>query len=195
MRNIILILIIASFTCCTSKRYLLTDRTAAKKHLAKFINELEGQGEITKRPLVIIDGLPYGFEDLKETKIPLCKDDIYKIDYLSKDSKGAKSIYGERGKNGVLLILTKMSQERLKEKPMGNGKILFLVGDRRITQEELENIDPNGIDSIQVIKDLDTISKYTTEDYEGVVIIIMKESVTKSKASQLPTNHNKEVKK
>ncbi len=78
--------------------------------------------------MVVIDGLVFSYENLKVNRIPLSKDDIFKIDYLSKYSEGAKNLYGERGKNGILIILTKKLQERIQgksTKSITDSKILF----------------------------------------------------------------------
>jgi|WetSurMetagenome_2_1015567.scaffolds.fasta_scaffold39091_4 hypothetical protein len=184
MRKVLLFLIVGILVGCTSKRYLLTDNNRDKKYLIEYIKDLKKQGKISNRPLIIIDGLAFGYENLKVNKIPLSKADIFKIDYLLKDSEVATNVYGERGKNGVLLISTKKSQDGFHEKStksLSDSKVLFLIGDRQITQEELQKIDPNNIESIEVIKEKNSVSKYTSDDYDGVVIIIMKKEKTKDK--------------
>jgi tetratricopeptide (TPR) repeat protein len=57
---------------------------------------------------------------------------------------------------------------------LSDPKILFLIGDRQISQEELQTIDPNDIESIEVIKEKSNVSKYTSDNFDGVVIITMK---------------------
>ena len=52
--------------------------------------------------------------------------------------------------------------------------MLFLIDGKKTTQEEIEKIDPNDIEEITVIKNNEEISKYTTENYDGVVLIKMK---------------------
>jgi len=182
MRKYLLILIVGLIVSCSSNRYLLTDNNQDKRYLIDYIKDLENQGKVTDKPMVVIDGLAFGYENLKVNKIPLSKNDIFKIDYLSKDSEVVKQIYGERGTGGVLLILTKKSQERLQEKStktIDDSKVLFLVGDQQITQEELQKIDPNDIESIEVIKENESVRYYTSEDYDGVVIITMKKDKKK----------------
>lgn len=219
MRNILLILIFGFIASCSSGRYLLTDNNRDKKYLIDYIKDLENQGKITDKPLIVIDGLAFGYENLKANKLPLSKDDIFKIDCLSKDNEGATNIYGEGGRNGVLLILTKKSQEVFQEKSskpltdkesfqenssksisdqesfqekssesitdkeriqekssksLEDSKLLFLMGDKQITQEEFQKIDLHDIVSIEVLKDKDSMRKYTSEDYDGIVIITMK---------------------
>jgi tetratricopeptide (TPR) repeat protein len=59
-------------------------------------------------------------------------------------------------------------------KSLPDANVLFLIGDRQISKEELQTIDPNDIESIEVIKDKSIVSKYTTDNYDGVIIITMK---------------------
>jgi hypothetical protein len=184
MRKYLLILFAGLIISCSTNRYLLTDNNQDKRYLIDYIKDLEKQGKITNKPMIVIDGIAFGYENLKVNKIPLSKDDIFKIDFLSKDSEGAKNIYGERGTNGVLLVLTKKSQERLQEKSaksIDDSKVLFLIGDKQITQEELQKIDPMDIESIDVIKEKESVKKYTSEDYDGVVIITMKKDKRKKR--------------
>ncbi|TLX73740.1 hypothetical protein E9993_14880 [Labilibacter sediminis] len=188
MKNLLLIITLGFLTSCTSTRYFLNDENQDKKYLVNYIKDLDG--EITEKPLIIIDGFAYDYESLKVNKIPLSKDEIHKLDYLSKDSKGAINIYGERGKNGVVLILSKKSQERLQEKSaatLNNSKVLFLIGDKEISQEDLNRINPNDIESIEVIKEKESVSKFTSKDYDGVVIININSRISNA---QLPTNRN-----
>jgi hypothetical protein len=155
-----------------------------KDSLDSYISEFEKQEKITNSPLLVIDGFAIDYSDYKKKNQPLLKSEIKQIDYLSKDSEGAINIYGERGKNGVLLIMTYKSQENLQEntsKSLADSKVLFLIGSRQISQEELQKIDPKDIISIDVIKDKDSIKNYTSEDYDGIVIITMKEKNKKKK--------------
>lgn len=184
MRKYLLILIAGLIVSCSTNRYLLIGNNQDKRYLIDYIDDLENQGKLTNKPMVVIDGLALGYENLKVNRIPLSKNDIFKIDYLSKDSEGAKNIYGERGTNGVLLILSKKSQDRLQEKStksVTDSKVLFLLGDQPISQEELQKIDPMDIESIDVIKEKESVKKYTSEDYDGVVIITMKKDKKKDK--------------
>lgn len=57
------------------------------------------------RPLVIVDGVPVGYR-LEEINA----DDIESLSILTE--KTATDIYGERGKNGVILITTKKDKEK-----------------------------------------------------------------------------------
>ncbi|MBT33395.1 MAG: hypothetical protein CMO01_27350 [Thalassobius sp.] len=59
-------------------------------------------------------------------------------------------------------------------KESSESNILCLVGDQQITREEMDNIDVDKIETIEIIKDKDKIRKYTSENYDGIIIINMK---------------------
>jgi hypothetical protein len=61
---------------------------------------------------------------------------------------------------------------------------LFILGEEEIKQEQLSKIDPNQINSIQVIKDSTGVVKYGDKAKFGVVIIEMKNP--KFKLKQAP---------
>ncbi len=63
----------------------------------------KGNGDV-KTPLMIVDGTPLPYTSLKDTSL-LKPSDIKSISVL-KDS-AATAIYGDRGKNGVLVVTTK----------------------------------------------------------------------------------------
>jgi hypothetical protein len=173
MKIATLILVMFFLTSCFSTKKATTDKTNDTDYIAQYISEIESQDKISNSPLIVIDGFAIDYADYKEESHHLSKSNIKQIDFLSKDSKTAINIYGERARGGVLLITTKNIQEK-SAKTIDDSKVLFLLGDKQITQEELEKLDPNDIESIDVIKNTDDIKKYTKEDYDGVVIINMK---------------------
>lgn len=56
----------------------------------------------------------------------------------------------------------------------GNNNVLYLLGDKAITQSEMEKLDPNEIESVEVIKEKEKIKNYTVGNYDGVIIINLK---------------------
>jgi len=91
---------------------------------------------------------------------------------LSKDSRGAE-IYGNSGKDGVVLIITNEIQEKSAVTSSEN-KILFIVDGKQISQSESDMLVPENIESLEVIKEKKGIKKYTKKNYDGVVIIKLK---------------------
>lgn len=174
MKNILKFsLLILLATACTSNRYLLTDKGADKKFLIDFIKELSARGEISKQPLLVVDGVPKRFtKELKDEKLELSKGQIASVDRLKQNK--AEGIYGEEAKGGVLLISTK-AKEYEKNLPFDKKKVLYLIGNKEFSYEELMKINPNDIMSITVVKGKEDMKPYTTKDYEGVIIIQLKE--------------------
>lgn len=185
MNKLILTLFVVAIVGCSTNRYVLTDNNTDRKYLKEYINKLAKEGEISNKPLVVVDGLAYSYRYLKTEKLQINKADINKIEVLPKNNEKAIKIFGEKGRNGTLLISTNKAQEKVA-KTISDGKILYLIGDRPITQEELKTISPNDIDAIKVIKDRLEVSKYASDEYDGVVIITLKKKpeVIQEKASK-----------
>ncbi len=159
----------------TPNQSLLAGPHKTGKYLADTIRSLKHQGVITRHPLVVVDGSVLG-TNYVENKIP-AKSDIDKITYFAKGSKEATTLYGEQGKNGVVLITTKKAQAQLQTKFAPGpafGKTLYLVDHRPISYEQLKNINAKDIASISVIKNKGAIALYTSGDYDGVVVITLK---------------------
>lgn len=160
---------------CSHAPYQLADNGKDKNYLIRYIANLEKKGEMTDRPLLIIDGFVHTYEELKEGPIPLRREDISQVDHLGIGSEAAINIYGEMGREGVLLVRTRRS-ENASDQSADESHVLILVGNRPVSPQELDQIDPDDIEEIEVIKNQREIKKYTEEDYDGVVIIRMKKS-------------------
>ncbi|MEZ4855227.1 MAG: hypothetical protein R2812_01975 [Gelidibacter sp.] len=204
--------------------------------LIRKINEAKTNGELTSnKPIIVVDGKPkrYHFE-LKENKLDFYKSDIKKIDILKNDV-GIR-IYGEFAKKGVVVITTKnldkeaetsltslvknknvlifldgneatnddiqkvdpndvdtvevLKKEAAKKlfpdkdldgliyiktkKPFLKANILFLVDNKETDKDQVMSIDPKDIQSLTVIKDKEAMKKYTQKEYDGIVVIEMK---------------------
>ena len=130
-----LLLIGLIISSCSTNRYLLLDKGKDKYFLANKIKEMAKNGDISKRPIIVIDGEPYRYDyELKNAKLKISKDDIKQIDRVKLDV-GIK-IYGEAGKNGVLLITTK-SDTTTVSKSFDKSKVLILLEDKEISKEEM----------------------------------------------------------
>jgi serpin B len=73
--------------------------------------------------------------------------------------------------------LTKNLENRMQEKfSTGNGYRgpLYVVDKKVITEAELKAINPKDIESMEVLKKKEEISKYSTGKYDGVIIITLK---------------------
>jgi hypothetical protein len=98
----ILVLLISG---CSSNRYLLTDKGKDKRFLIETIKEYSKKGKISKKPIIVVNGVPNRFDyELKNKKLQLSKADIKKIESLKNDV-GIR-IYGDYAKGGVLVVTT-----------------------------------------------------------------------------------------
>jgi len=149
---------------------------------------ISATGGLTGQPIYFVDGVETTF--LNE----LSQDSIESISVLK--DKSATALYGEKGKNGVILITTKKYGQNNKSgnvyvnssallgnpAPFGSatGKAnqpLIIVNGTESGQS-LNNIDPATIESVNVLKDKEAIKKYGEKGKNGVIEIITKAKYT-----------------
>ena len=129
-----------------------------------------------KAPLYIIDG--------KETDAAAMKNFDQKLITTVDVMKGQKAIaiYGDKAKNGVVKISTaksgnRVGGEKVIIKTTKPGNPLIYVDGKPITQEEMNLLKPNDIESVNVLKGESAIKKYGNKGSEGVIEIVMKKAV------------------
>ena len=88
--------------------------------------------------LIIVDGKETAFNDISNLKA----DEIASMEIYKAESKVAKS-YGEKGKNGVMMITTKTN------KTLGN---IYFIDGERVKKEDVDKLSPNKIASMNVSK-------------------------------------------
>jgi hypothetical protein len=66
------------------------------------------------------------------------------------------------------------SNSEAKNLKLDDKRVLILVDGKETTSAELNAIDVNKIDSMSVIKGVDEVKKFTTKDYEGVIVVSLK---------------------
>jgi hypothetical protein len=113
-------------------------------------------------PLFIVDGKEAGADTLKM----LNPNRILWIKVL-KDSAGIRD-YGEKGKNGVILIHSKGSSEKVGLLPIGP---LYIVDGREIGRDSVSLLDNKDIESITVLKDSVNVVKYGEKARDGVILV------------------------
>jgi TonB-dependent SusC/RagA subfamily outer membrane receptor len=88
-----------------------TTRTKAKTDTLGIGIDVLIKGELGEgKPLIVIDGIVYTDQDILNSLNP---DDIDSISILKEET--AVRIYGEKGKNGVIIITTKSNKEKNKK--------------------------------------------------------------------------------
>jgi len=112
----------------------------------------------TTNPLYIVDGKE---TDSIESLLP---ENIESISVLKDQS--AVSTYGEKGKNGVILITTKHYQSVKVNPP------LYIVDGKET--DNIESLLPDNIESISILKEQSAVNTYGEKGKNGVVIITTK---------------------
>jgi hypothetical protein len=62
--------------------------------------------------------------------------------------------------------------KKMKEEQKSN--VLYILDGKEISQNTLKKINPDDIASMDVIKNAESIKKYTQKKYDGVVVIYLK---------------------
>jgi len=171
MKNIIIITFSILLTSCgVSNHYVLEN---SNPFLIDYIKkERKTNPDITKKPLIVIDGKPYRYDvELKKNPINLQETDISSINVLKKEI-GIR-IYGEYGENGVFIITTKnYKTEKSKEKEPLPDNIFITLDGNEVKKEFLDSINPNDIYSFTVLKGKAVKKAYPNKNYNGVITII-----------------------
>ena len=146
---------------CANNRYLLIDKGKDKRFLVEAIDKAAKTGETSRKPLIVVDGIPYRYtKELKKERLQLEKKDIKQIDIIKKDA--AIKIYGDEANRGLVLITAKTSPVN-DSKSIDKSKVLFLLEGKEISKSEMEKIDPNDVESIDVIKDKEKLKQIIKE--------------------------------
>ena len=120
---------------------------------------------------------PIYFVDGKEFKgdISTISSDVIKSISVLKD-QNAIDIYGEKGKNGVVLIKTKKAYGAAKVDVRGfdnkNKPLVFV--DNKEYKDDISTISPDSIESVSVFKGESAIEKYGKKGKNGVVLVTTK---------------------
>ena len=137
------------------------------------IREKEGENVIGIRtpdgmqPLLIVDGKRTSEEELKGIN----PKEIKSIDVLKNET--STFLYGEDGKNGVVLITMKKPAQHAIISTHGlKGKPLIVVDEKKMPADfELNTVNPDKIESISILKDKSANEIYGDEGKNGVIII------------------------
>jgi len=88
-------------------------------------------------PMIIVDGEEYtgGLDNIKPEQIK-------NIDVFKAGSKAAIEMYGEKGKNGVIMIYTKEQID----------STVYIINGQRTTKAEFDKLSPDNIKEITILK-------------------------------------------
>jgi TonB-dependent SusC/RagA subfamily outer membrane receptor len=158
-----------------------------------------------KQALIIIDGKTVSWDEMNNLK----PDDLIAINVL----KGEKTeSYGPAGKKGVILIQTKFAANQPISKiappppphidpphPPADGTIivgtktpLYVINGvpvQKNSNNPLQNINPNDIESINILKDNSAVSLYGKDGEDGVILITTKSGIKSGIKSTIKTGY------
>ncbi len=155
---------IVIFSSCSMNRYLLYQDGGDEYYLINIIEEASKAGKISRRPTIILDRTIYLNFDFRKHKIS--KDKIDSLRVL--DFKTAKLYYNNKVQGGAIEITTNRSKSFYQK------NILYLVDGKALSENDVKSLDAESINGIEVINDKQKMLKYTSENYEKVVIIYIK---------------------
>ncbi len=181
--------IIASNSIIFNKGIITADTLRVDPNYTNSIRKLKiSNGK--EKPLFIVDGKEMEKEEFNK----ISPDDIHSVAVLK--GEAATSVYGKKGKNGVILITTKKGHSNNKSINNKNlddviaiattptNKIslntkdgkepLYIVDGKEITKKEFDKISSEKVKSIDILKDEQSTKKYGDKGKNGVVLITTK---------------------
>ncbi|WNH12943.1 M56 family metallopeptidase [Thalassobellus suaedae] len=130
--------------------------------------------DFKKDPIFILNGK----EITKKEFVKINELNINSITVLKNES--ATKVYGEKGKNGVIMIDMKSENSKLATLKL-KSNALYIIDGKESSAKDLENIHPDDIESIDVFKDEKATEKYGDKGKNGVVEITTKSDKWKTK--------------
>jgi soluble P-type ATPase len=76
-------------------------------------------------------------------------------------------------KESLMHNLDKRKQAKFAVGNAGNG-VLIVLDKKIVSQAEFQTINPDDIESMNVYKDNKEVAKYTTKNYNGVIVFTLK---------------------
>ncbi|GAA4182870.1 M56 family metallopeptidase [Sphingobacterium ginsenosidimutans] len=153
---------------------------------------LRGTSAVIGNPLFVLDGVVVSKKELDA----VAQERIESITVLK--DKSATAIYGEKGEKGVVLLTTKAGNATKKSENNLQGKVvgfqvkqdsvgttkshtikypvdvLYVIDGVKMSSEDMKGVDPNNIESINVLKDASAMVKYGREGKNGVIEVTTK---------------------
>lgn len=140
-----------------------------KINISKEKQKIVGKPSVDKKKAIfIVDGIRMNYDEA-QTVDP---QEIDNVSVLKGDA--ATSVYGAEAKDGVVIITTrKGGNTSLTDHQTGilDGKPLILMNGVAITKEEMDKINPDDIESVNVLKGEQATRLYGEKGKNGAVII------------------------
>lgn len=151
----------------------------AKDGVVIITTKNNGHSSSTERRMGVSDGNPLilmnGVGITKEEMDKINPDDIESVNVLKGEQ--ATRLYGEKGKNGVVIITPKGEkavvplQEGMNK---GNPPLIVIDGKRMPKDFNLSTLKSEEIESISVLKDKSAVETYGEDGKNGVIVILKK---------------------
>jgi len=172
MKRLIIICFLSVFSSAIAQEKTTATKALEGNDIKVSVKRLIDEGELKNNPLIVIDEkmiITGGMDSLK-----LKPERIASVSIVKKDLDKLVKIYGPQANNGVILIETKPEKKVTFKNKKDN--ILYLLNNKEISKEQLEQIEPNDIKEVKVIKDKKGIATYTNKKYDGIILITLKKS-------------------
>lgn len=129
-------------------------------------------------PLVVVDGF---FIDRSEEYIKnyFGEGSLRETHYLKPAI--ATEMIGELGKDGLVLIMTKEANNlksielRSEEYLLFDDPPLMIINNQEVNNVKLESIDPNSVESIEIVTPFTAVKEFGPERKGGIIKIVLKE--------------------
>ena len=131
---------------------------------------IRSTGDQSNEPLYVVDG------KVKSNIDDLDPETIESMDVLKGES--AAKYYGEKAKNGAVIIITKKDNTVEKSDPL-------VIIDGEKSTKSINDLNPEDIASMSVFKDGPAVEKYGNEGKNGVIVILTKNNKNEVKAEPL----------
>lgn len=162
-KHIALYLILIFISCNQQK--------SNKTYLANYVDSIKEKNSLIENPLVLIDGQVEEYELMNDGVFLLLEEDIVKTEYLKKET--ATKIYGERGKNGAVLVTTILA-DLGTEKSNSVKRTLYVLDGIIISKEDYQKINQSKIIGTAIITEQNAIKEFTSDNYDELIYVTTK---------------------
>ena len=142
-------------------------------YINNFLKKNNRPSDFGTTPLIVLDGKPIVKEKLSELK-NLRSENIVNIYTFDKTSETGKAIWGEHAADGVLLILTNLTEDQ-HYPDIKDSKILFVLDNKIITKEQAYALNPSEDTQDRTIYIIGSkFLLFNNEEYDGIMVLTSK---------------------
>jgi hypothetical protein len=146
------------------------DKEPNKTYLAKYVDSLKVEHNLSENPRILFDGVPIEYENMNDGWFLIKKEDISSLKYIK---KGETKIYGSKDINGVVLVTTMLS-ERQRAIDKSEKKTLYVLDGEIILLAEYKKIDQSKVIGTATIIEQSAIKEFTSDKYDELIYVTTK---------------------